>query len=82
MPPEPLHAGRLPPARNANASHAPSKKHVPPLSGYLPAEDRRELPGRLKKMAAAEEDPAVKDVLDRVRAALAKPGAKATLKRL
>jgi hypothetical protein len=52
-------------------------EHVPALRAYLPAGDQRELPARLKKMAAAETDPAVKDALDRVRAALAKPGAKA-----
>jgi hypothetical protein len=52
-------------------------EHVPALSAYLPAGDRRELPSRLKKMSAAETDPAVKDVLDRVYAALPRPGAKA-----
>lgn len=53
------------------------EEHVPALSAYLPAADRRQLPARLKKMAAAEQDPAVKDVLDHVGAVLARPGAKA-----
>jgi hypothetical protein len=46
------------------------EENVPALSAYLPAGDRRDLPARVKKMAAAETDPAVKDVLDRARAAL------------
>ncbi len=53
------------------------EEHVPALSAYLPAGGRRELPARLKRMAAAEQDPAVKDVLDRVGAVLARPRAKA-----
>jgi hypothetical protein len=53
------------------------EEHVPALSAYLPAGGRRELPARLKKMAAGEQDPAVKDVLDRVGAVLARPRAKA-----
>ncbi len=53
------------------------EEHVPALRAYLPPGDRRELPARLKKMAAVEKDPVVKDVLDRTRAALEKPDAKA-----
>lgn len=53
------------------------EEHVPPLNAYLPAADRRDLPARVKKLAAAETDPAVKDALDRTRAALAKPAPKA-----
>jgi hypothetical protein len=53
------------------------EEHVPPLKAYLPAADSRDLPTRLKKLAATEKDPAVKDALDRARAALEKPGAKA-----
>lgn len=53
------------------------EEHVPPLNAYLPAADRRDLPARLKKLAATETDPAVKDALDRARAALAKPAPRA-----
>ena len=49
------------------------EEHVPALGAYLPAADRSALPARLKKIAAAETDPAVRDALDRARAALAKP---------
>ena len=53
------------------------EEHVPALKTYLLAGDQQELPVRLKKMADNEPDPAVKDVLDRARAALEKPAAKA-----
>lgn len=45
-------------------------EHLPALAAYLPEASRRELPVRLKGMAAAETDPAVRDSLDRARAAL------------
>jgi hypothetical protein len=53
------------------------EEHVPPLKAYLPAAESRDLPTRLKKLAASENDPAVKDALDRARAALARPARKA-----
>ncbi|MEO8056304.1 MAG: hypothetical protein ABI768_14185 [Acidobacteriota bacterium] len=53
------------------------EEHVPPLKAYLPASDQQSLPRRLKKMSAPESDPAVKDALDRTRAALARPAPKA-----
>jgi len=53
------------------------EEHVPPLKAYLPASDQQSLPQRLKKMGASENDPAVKDALDRARAALARPAPKA-----
>jgi hypothetical protein len=49
------------------------EEHVPSLSAYLPDADQRNLPARLRKMSAAEKDPAVKDALDRAAAALSKP---------
>ena len=49
------------------------EEHVPPLAAYLPGADRHALPARLKRMSAREADPAVKDALDRARAALARP---------
>ncbi len=49
------------------------EEHVPPLRAYLPAADRSALPARLKRIAAAEADPSVKDALDRARGALARP---------
>jgi hypothetical protein len=51
--------------------------HLPALAPRLPAAARRDLPGRLKKLAAAESDPAVKDALGRTRAALGRPAPKA-----
>ena len=51
--------------------------HLPALATRLPAAARRDLPGRLKKMSASESDPAVKDALDRARAALGKSTRKA-----
>lgn len=69
-------AGGFRPAERLRLARA-FEEHVPALRAYLPAGDRRELPARLRKMAAAEKDLAVKDVLDRVRAAFAKPGSKA-----
>jgi hypothetical protein len=51
-------------------------EHLPALAAYLPPATRRELPARLKTMAAAETDPEVRDALDRARAALL-PRAKA-----
>ena len=51
--------------------------HLPALAPRLPAAARRALPARLKKLAAAESDPAVKDALGRTRAALGRPAPKA-----
>jgi hypothetical protein len=53
------------------------EEHVPPLQTFLPAADRRDLPARIRKLAASENDPAVKDALDRARAALGGPAPKA-----
>jgi hypothetical protein len=53
------------------------EEHVPPLKAFLPAAEQRDLPARLRKLAAAENDPSVKDALDRSLAALAKPAPKA-----
>jgi hypothetical protein len=47
------------------------------LRAYLPEADQRDLPARLRKLSAAEKDPAVKDALDRAAAALSKPAPKA-----
>lgn len=52
------------------------EEHLPTLRPHLPPGARQELPVRLRKMSAAEKDPAVKDVLERVRAALPRPRAK------
>jgi hypothetical protein len=51
--------------------------HLPALAPRLPAAARRDLPSRLKKMSASESDPAVKEALDRTRAALGRPVPKA-----
>ena len=53
------------------------EEHLPALAPHLPAGARRQLPARLRKMAAAETDPGVKASLERTGAALAKPRAKA-----
>lgn len=53
------------------------EEHVPALRAYLPAGDRRDLPARLKTLAAAEQDPTVREALERLRAVLARPRAKA-----
>jgi hypothetical protein len=63
--------GSFGPAERLHLARA-VEEHVPSLRAYLPAGDRQDLPARLKRMAAAELDPAVREVLERVRAILAK----------
>ena len=64
-------AGGFRPAERLRLARA-FEENVPSLASYLPPADRNALPARLKRMSSAEADPAVKDALDRTRAALAR----------